>query len=56
MRYLAALALATLVSCGADGEPIKPTANLNIGVGQGGVSAGVRLGARSGPVAVSIGL
>ncbi len=56
MRALAMMSLLALVSCGADGEPIRPTANLNIGVGAGGVSTAVRVGARSGPVAISVGL
>lgn len=56
MRYLAPLACAFLLGCGADGEPIQPTANLNVGVGANGITPSLRVGARSGPVAISIGL
>ena len=52
MKYLAILSFVALAACGADGEPVQPTASIN--VGSGGVSAGV--GVSKGPIAISIGL
>ncbi|THH36049.1 hypothetical protein E4Z66_13370 [Aliishimia ponticola] len=53
-----ALALATvslIAACGADGDPVKPTANLNVGVSTGGVHAGGSVGVRKGPWNLSLG-
>lgn len=55
MRFVSLLVL-VLAGCGADGEPVQPTANLAIGVGQGGLSAGARVGVSKGPVSISVGL
>lgn len=49
---LSALALA---ACGADGEPVKPTANVNVGVGSSGVHTGASVGVRKGPWNISVG-
>jgi len=56
MKYLTILACLVLVGCGADGEPVKPTAKLGIGVGSNGLSTALRLGTKAGPGSVSVGL
>ncbi len=48
--------LTLLAACGADGEPIQPTANVAIGVGKGGVYGRARVGVSQGPVSVTVGL
>ena len=55
-RILAALALVALAACGADGEPVQPTANLGINVGTSGVSTSASVGVSTGPVTVNVGL
>ena len=37
-RILACLSLVALAACGADGEPIQPSMNANVGIGSNGVS------------------
>lgn len=55
VRCIAALGLCALMAaCGADGEPVKPTANLDLGVSSSGVSAGASVGMRQGPVAINV--
>lgn len=55
IRSLACFGLcAALAACGADGEPVRPTANLGIGVSSSGVSAGASVGVRQGPVAINV--
>ncbi|MFK7874301.1 MAG: hypothetical protein AB8B71_00765 [Paracoccaceae bacterium] len=44
-----------LAACGVDGEPITPTANVNVGVGSSGVNAGVNLGLKQGKWALNLG-
>ena len=53
-----AFALGVLASCGADGEPVKPSINTNVGVGTNGVNAhkGVRVGKGPFSVGVRLGL
>ena len=46
--------LGWLAACGADGEPVQPTANLGIGISSSGVSAGGTVGVRQGPVAINV--
>lgn len=53
-----ALALAALIAlgaCGADGEPVQPTANLGVSVSNSGVNAGASVGVRKGPWNISLG-
>ncbi|MGH1464368.1 MAG: hypothetical protein ACRBBQ_03315 [Cognatishimia sp.] len=50
------LSLGFVAGCGADGAPIRPTANIGVGIGTGGVSAGARLGASKGPVSIGVSL
>ena len=54
-RSLSLLVFLALAACGADGEPVKPTANLNVGVGSNGVSTGASIGLRKGPLGISLG-
>ncbi|WP_306155558.1 argininosuccinate lyase [Roseovarius sp. MMSF_3281] len=39
IRILAVLSLAALAGCGVDGEPIRPSTNTTVGVGNRGVNA-----------------
>lgn len=55
-RVIAILALGALAACGADGEPIQPSMNTNIGIGSHGVSASTGVTLQSGPVSVGVGL
>ena len=52
----ALLALLTLAACGADGEPITPSMNTNIGVGANGVSTSTSVNVRKGPISFGVGL
>jgi len=54
-RLLAALSLLSLAACGADGEPVRPTASSNITMSSSGVSVGTAVGLRRGPFSVSLG-
>lgn len=53
---VALLSLVVLAGCGVDGEPVRPTAGLNVGVGTNGVSVGVGGGMRVGGVNVGVGV
>ena len=52
----ALLTLLGLAACGADGEPIRPTASSTITMSSSGVSVGSTLGLRRGPLSVTLGL
>lgn len=56
IRILSVLALLGLVACGADGEPVQPSANLNIGIGPGGVHTGASVGVSKGPLRLGVGI
>lgn len=49
------LTAAFLASCGADGAPMRPNANLGVSVGTGGVSTNASVGASNGTVSVGVG-
>ena len=53
---LALMAGLALGACGADGEPIQPTANANVNVSTNGVSVGTNLRVGHGPFAVNLGV
>lgn len=53
---IALLMTAGLTACGADGEPIRPTAGVGVSVGTGGVSVGGSVGASIDNVTVGVGL
>ena len=44
-----------MAGCGADGEPVQPTANLDVGVSSSGVHGGASVGVRKGPWTVTLG-
>lgn len=57
MRSIMALmAVFILVACGADGEPVRPTAHTNVNISPSGVSAGTNLRIGQGPLSVNVGL
>ncbi len=57
MKHLcAALMLALLAGCGADGEPIAPSMNANVGAGPHGVSGSAGVTVKSGPLSVGMGV
>ncbi|MEM7732879.1 MAG: hypothetical protein AAF280_08880 [Pseudomonadota bacterium] len=56
-RILALVSVALLAACGADGEPVTPTMNTNVGISShSGVSVGTSVGVKKGPVSVGVGL
>ena len=55
MRWISILALVALVSCGADGEPVRPFGGVGVGIGSDGISTGAVVGAATGPVSVAVG-
>ena len=55
-RILAVLSLIALAACGADGDPVTPTMNTNIGISShSGVSVGTSVGVKKGPASVGVG-
>ncbi|MCI5096306.1 MAG: hypothetical protein MRY77_08340 [Rhodobacteraceae bacterium] len=56
VRVLKFLVLAALLSaCGADGEPIQPSMNANIGISNSGVHVGGGVGLSQGPFSLNLG-
>ena len=55
-RALCLVALLSAAACGVDGEPVRPSANLAIGVGSSGVNAGGTIGVSKGPLTVGVGV
>ena len=55
IRILAVLGLAALAGCGVDGEPIRPSMNTTVGVGNNGVSASTGASWISGRTRVTVG-
>ncbi|MBQ4823479.1 hypothetical protein J4729_02770 [Leisingera sp. HS039] len=51
----ALLGLAVLAACGVDGEPVQPTLNAGVGVGDSGVHVGGAVGLHKGPVSIFLG-
>jgi len=47
--------LAVLAGCGANGDPLRPTASTSLSVGTNGVSAGTNLGLSNGTFSLGIG-
>ena len=55
-RILACLSLVALAACGADGEPIQPSMNANVGIGSNGVSGSTGVDFVSGRVTMGVGV
>jgi hypothetical protein len=55
-RSLAILSLLTLAACGADGEPVRPTASSSVTMSSSGVSVGTAVGLRRGPFSLALGM
>jgi len=55
MRWILVVAMVALVSCGADGEPLRPFGSAGVSVGTDGVSTNTVLGARNSNISVSVG-
>ncbi|UOA32640.1 hypothetical protein DSM110093_02442 [Sulfitobacter sp. DSM 110093] len=55
-RSLAILSLLSLAACGADGEPVRPTASSSVTMSSSGVSVGTAVGLRRGPVSLALGM
>ena len=57
MQVMAAVSVSlVLAGCGADGEPVQPTLNANVGVGTSGAYVGGGVGLNKGPIGVYVGL
>ncbi|MAM23996.1 MAG: hypothetical protein CML55_01245 [Rhodobacteraceae bacterium] len=57
LRLLLALsALPILAACGADGEPVRPTAQSLITLSSSGTYVSTNLGVTRGPLSLSLGL
>jgi len=56
IRITTVIALLGLVACGVDGEPLQPSANLNVGVGTDGIYTGGTIGLSQGPISVGVGV
>lgn len=55
-RAVCLIALLTLAACGIDGEPVRPTGDVGVNIGSGGVSAGATIGVSQGPLSVGVGI
>lgn len=57
MKKLIVLAALILGACGADGEPVRPSGNVNVSLGSSsGVGLGANLGLQKGPISVGLGV
>ncbi|MEP4195644.1 MAG: hypothetical protein ABJL99_08415 [Aliishimia sp.] len=52
-KIFALVACVGLMGCGADGEPVQPTANLGVSVSNSGVHTGARVGVSKGPLSIN---
>lgn len=55
-RLFAVVMMAGLAGCGADGEPIRPKAQANVGVGSNGVTGSVGTTLTRGNVSFGLGI
>lgn len=55
-RIFCLIALLGLAACGADDPPFRPTGNVGVSVGPGGVSTNAGVGATNGTVSVGVSL
>jgi len=58
MKFIVSvLALGALVSCGAAGDPLRPTTNLGLSIGSDGrVTPSASVSTQAGPVSINVGL
>lgn len=57
MKKIAFIALLGLLgACGADDPPFRPTGNVGVNVGPGGISTSAGVGATNGTVSVGVSL
>ena len=54
-KILALFVLGWVAACGAEGDPLRPTAGLGIGIGPGGISLRPKIGVTDGTSNVGIG-
>lgn len=54
-RIAMIMALVALAACGAEGDPLRPTAGLGIGIGPGGISVRPNVGVTDGTSRVGVG-
>lgn len=54
-RIAMILSLAALAACGAEGDPLRPTAGLGVGIGPGGISLRPKVGVTDGTTSVGVG-
>ena len=54
-RLFAVGLIGLLAACGAEGDPLRPTANLGVNFGPSGVSQSVAIGASNSNVSFSVG-
>ena len=54
MRIALVLGLLALAGCGADGDPIRPTATTSVTMGTSGVGVSTGVKVRKGPVTVGV--
>ena len=55
-RIAMILTVAALAACGADGAPMKPTANMGLSLGSNGINTNASVGASNGTVSIGVGL
>lgn len=55
-RVLILLSALAVAACGADGEPITPTANSSVTLSNNGVRIGTNVGLGKGPFKLNLGL
>ncbi len=55
-RLLVVGLIGFLAACGAEGDPLRPTANLGLNIGPNGVTPSMGLGAQNSNVRLNIGL
>ena len=55
-KLFTAAALIVVSACGADDPPFRPTANVGVNVGAGGVSTSTSIGATNGTFSVGLNL
>lgn len=53
--FLCMILAATLLGCGANGAPLRPTTSANVSVGTNGESAGTNVGLTNGAFSVNLG-